>query len=130
MPVCKISILVLFLLSVQLQSRAQDGYKRISAKFFLFYNAEQPDSIFSLYAPTLKEKLPLEKTRAVISGLHVQFGDLQSLMLIKTDSGFNQYKAVFKDQTLILLLALDTENWIEGYRLVPYKPEKDPAEKQ
>ncbi len=101
---------------------AQATYEEISNKFLLHYNAETPDSIFVLFSPDLKEKMPLEKASAVLTGLHVQFGELRSLKLLKQDSGFNIYKAAFSHQTLCLLLALTDDNLIEGFRLVPYDP--------
>lgn len=101
-------------------------YEEISEKFIQFYNTQKADSIFNLYDPELQEKLTLEKTKAVISGLHVQFGDLKSLVLLKRDSGFNMYKASFTHQTLTLLLALNSQDLIKGYRLVPYNKEQYP----
>jgi hypothetical protein len=108
---------------ISVQTNAQNNYSEVSQKFLICYNKQTPDSLFSLYSPTLKEKLPLNKTKAVLEGLHVEYGDLKSLELLKQDSGFNAYKASFTHQTLTLLLALSEENLIEGYRLVPYKPE-------
>ena len=102
---------------------AQNNYERVSEKFILFYNQQAPDSIFNMYTSALKEKLPLEKTRAVITGLHIQFGDMKSLDLLKQDSGFNIYKAGFSHQTMSLLLAVSPKDSLEGYRLVPYKKE-------
>ena len=46
------------------------------------------------------------------------------LDLLKQDTGFNSYKASFSQQTLTLLLALSEDNLIDGYRLVPYDPDK------
>jgi uncharacterized protein len=123
----KISVCLAISLCV-LHTQAQQ-YEKISEKFIQFYNAQKPDSLFILYNPVLQEKLPLEKTKAVLSGLHVQYGDLKSLSLLKQDSGFNMYKAGFAHQTLTLLLSLDSENLIEGYRLVPYSPDQFPEEK-
>ncbi len=109
---------------VTLNTFGQNNYAQIADKFLIFYNKEKPDSLFNLYSLTLQEKLPLPKTRAVFEGLHVEYGDLKSLDLLKQDSGFNMYKANFSHQTLTLLLALNGENLIEGFRLVPYKPEQ------
>jgi len=111
------------------QTKAQINYTITTDKFLNFYNKEVPDSIFNLYSSTLKEKLPLERTRSLFSGLHVEFGDLHALDLLKQDSGFNMYKASFTHQTLILLLALSNENLIDGFRLVPYDPEQFPEKK-
>ena len=113
-----------------MHSAAQKNYEEISEKFLLYYNAEKPDSVFAVYSSGLKEKLPIEKTRAVFSGLHIQYGELKSLNVLKQDSGFNAYKAVFSHQTLILLLALTDNNLIEGFRLVPYDPVQFPDEKK
>jgi hypothetical protein len=112
-----------------LNARAQNNYEAVSEKFILFYNQQSPDSLFNIFSSVLKEKLPLEKTRAVLSGMHVQFGDLKSLNLLKQDSGFNMYKAGFAHQTLVLLLALSPEDSIEGFRLVPYNKEQFPDQK-
>jgi hypothetical protein len=112
-----------------LRADAQKNYEDISERFLIFYNAEKPDSLFAIYSVELKEKLPIEKTRAVFSGLHVQFGDMKSLDLLKQDTGFNAYKAVFSHQTLSLLLALTEDNLIEGYRLVPYDSAQYPDTK-
>ena len=109
---------------------AQKNYEDISERFLIYYNAEKPDSLFAMYSIDLKEKLPIEKTRAVFSGLHIQFGELRSLDLLKQDSGFNVYKAAFSHQTLSLLLALTDDNLIEGFRLVPYDPAQLPEEKK
>jgi hypothetical protein len=112
-----------------LNAGAQNNYEEVAEKFIKFYNNQTPDSIFVLYSSLLKEKLPLEKTRAVFSGLHIEFGELKSLDLLKQDSGFNMYKARFAHQTLTLLLALTDDNFIEGFRLVPYNQEQFPEQK-
>jgi len=109
-----------------IHAAAQTNYENIAEKFLLFYNAEKPDSLFAKYSDGLKEKLPIEKTTAVFSGLHIQFGELRSLDLLKQDSGFNVYKATFSHQTMCLLLALSKDNLIEGFRLVPYDPAQFP----
>jgi hypothetical protein len=110
---------------------AQPHYEEMANKFIVFYNKQNPDSLFGLYAPSLKGKLTLEKTKTILEGLHVQYGDLRSLDLLKQDSGFNMYKASFSHQTLSLLLALTDEGFIEGYRLVPYNKDllDDPKNK-
>jgi uncharacterized protein len=113
-----------------MHAAAQKNYEGIAERFLVFYNAEKPDSLFTIYSTELKEKLPIEKTRAVFSGLHIQYGELRSLDLLKQDSGFNAYKATFSHQTLILLLALTDDNLIEGFRLVPYDPVQFPDEKK
>ena len=108
---------------------AQINYQFVADKFQQFYNQELADSIFNLYAPIMKEHLSQEKNRTVMNGLHVQFGELRSLGLLKQDTGYVKYKASFKDQTLTMVLALNRENLIEGLRFIPYTPEPVANEK-
>jgi hypothetical protein len=128
-PVTK-ALLYISLCFFAMHVRAQPNYEKISDRFLTFYNDETPDSVYAMYSADLKEKIPIEKTRALFSGLHVQFGELRTLDLLKQDSGFNMYKASFSHQTLSLLLALTDDNLIEGFRLVPYDPAQFPDKKK
>jgi hypothetical protein len=112
-----------------LRAEAQHGYAETAGKFFRFYNAQLPDSLYQLYSSDLQKKLPPGKTAAVITGLHVQYGDLSSLQLLKQDSGFNIYKARFVHQTMCLFIELNGDGLLNGYRLVPYQPEYYKEEK-
>jgi alpha/beta superfamily hydrolase len=114
--------LILFMLEV-FPGITQVNYQTVADRFQQFYNQELADSIFNMYAPVMKEHLPQEKNRTVMSGLHIQFGELRSLGLLKQDTGYARYKASFKDQTLTMVLALNKENLIEGLRFIPYNPE-------
>jgi uncharacterized protein len=120
--------LILFMLAL-FPGVAQINYQSVADKFQQFYNQELVDSIFNMYAPIMKEHLPQEKNRTVMSGLHVQFGELKSLSLLKQDTGYVRYKASFKDQILTMVLALNKENLIEGLRFIPYSPETANEEK-
>jgi uncharacterized protein len=124
-----ILIFLLFILTA-FTAVAQYHYEELVNKFIVFYNKQKPDSLYNLYTPALKEKLTLERTKTILEGLHIQYGDLRSLDLIKQDSGFNSYKASFSHQTLTLLMALSNENLIEGFRLVPYNPEQFTEQKK
>jgi len=108
---------------------AQVNYQSVADKFQQFYNQELADSIFNMYAPIMKEHLPQDKNRTIMSGLHVQFGELRSLGLLKQDTGYARYKASFKDQILTMVLALNKENLIEGLRFIPYTPEPEAQKK-
>ncbi len=87
-------------------------------------------TVFSfLYSPDLKEKISREKTEAIITGLHIQFGDLRSLQLLKPEDGYNIYKADFTRQTQCLLLELNDSSAINGYRIIPYRASEFPPPK-
>ena len=88
----KFYLVILFSLAT-IASSAQPDYNRICIEFLQFYNAQSADSIFVLYSPQLKTKLPIEKTLAIISGLHIQYGELKSLELLKAHSGSRESKS-------------------------------------
>lgn len=105
-------------------SGAQIPYQPVADRFLQFFNRQQADSIFYMYAPVLQEKLSLEKNKSVMNGLYVQFGELRSLSLVKKDSAYAHFRANFKDQALTLVLALNKERFIEGLRFIPFAPEQ------
>src|SRR5450631_2305303 len=119
----------LFFLFGAIRLDAQVTYQFIADRFQLYFNRQQSDSIFNMYSFDVKGKLPLEKNRTVMEGLHVQFGDLKALDVIKQDTGYASYKATFRDQTLTLVLALNKEGLIEGLRFIPYEPPQSPSKK-
>jgi uncharacterized protein len=124
MSSCMKTYIFFFLLICQgMICGAQKNYPALAEKFLLFYNQENADSIFNMYAPVLKEQLPVEKNRTVMEGLHIQFGELKSLDPIKQGTGYARYKARFKDQSLILVLAFDQDDLVEGIRFIPFTPE-------
>jgi len=114
---------------IVLNLHAQMNDYGVAQKFQTFYNRQQTDSIFSLFSPMMKEKLPLEKSTAVFSGLHVQMGDMKSLSFTKQDSGFTRYKADFTNQTFTMLLAVNKDGLMDGIRFVPYVPDPSAEEK-
>jgi pimeloyl-ACP methyl ester carboxylesterase len=119
----------LVLLFGAIRLEAQVTYQSVADRFQLYFNRQQSDSIFNMYSSDVKEKLPLEKNRTVMEGLHIQFGDLKALDVIQQDTGYANYKATFKDQTLTLVLALSKEGLIEGLRFIPYTSPQTPLQK-
>jgi pimeloyl-ACP methyl ester carboxylesterase len=122
-------LIYLFFFFGAMRLHAQVSYQSVADRFQLYFNRQQSDSIFNMYSADVKEKLPLEKNRTVMEGLHVQFGDLKALDVIQQDTGYASYKATFKDQTLTLVLALDKEDLIEGLRFIPYTPPQSLSQK-
>lgn len=116
----KRAIFLFFAFGIPLVMTGQANYQPVADRFLAFYNQEQSDSIFNMYSDVVKEKLPKDKNKTVMEGLHIQFGELKSLKVIQQDTGYAQYKAAFKDQILTLVLAVDRKGLIEGLRFIPY----------
>ncbi len=123
-------IFLFFAFGIPLVMTGQTNYQPLADRFMAFYNEEQSDSIFNMYSDIVKEKLPQDKNKTVMEGLHIQFGDLKSLKVMRQDTGYARYKAIFKDQTLTLVLAVDRQGLIEGLRFIPYTPEQTEEQKK
>ena len=77
-------ILALSLVTANLFAQAEKpGYKTIADKFEIFYNAENPDSIFAMFSDEMQKALPIDKTIEFITGLHTQVGKITSRQFIK-----------------------------------------------
>jgi uncharacterized protein len=122
--------LFILLLSLAMVTKAQENFSAIAEKFQRFYNQEEPDSIFNLYSSTMQLQLPQAKNRAVFDGMHIEYGELKKLDLVDQDTGYSRYKAQFRDQVLILVLALDKGDQIEGLRFIPYAGGQVQSEKR
>ncbi|SFD80044.1 hypothetical protein SAMN05518672_103266 [Chitinophaga sp. CF118] len=108
---------------------AQADYPAAVEKFKRYYNQQQADSLYSMYAPVMKTVLPLEKTVSTISQLHTQLGELKSVTLTNEEKSYNIYKAVFTSNTFKMVLSLNNDNLLEGFRFFTYtETKKDTAD--
>lgn len=98
------------------------------ARFQIFYNKQQTDSIFNMLSERAKGLMPLDKTKQTFTQLHTQLGDLNSYYFTKESKGHSYYKTIFKNATLSLIVSLTPENKLETFRFIPYKEDTTPVE--
>ncbi|WP_316788785.1 peptidoglycan DD-metalloendopeptidase family protein [Pedobacter frigoris] len=91
------------------------------SKFKNYYNANQPDSIFSILSASAKVNLPLEKTRAFLNQLRTNFGDLNAMTFQEYHDGFGVYKSEFQKAVIALNIAVDNNREIIGLYAKPYE---------
>jgi pimeloyl-ACP methyl ester carboxylesterase len=88
-------------------------------KFKLFYNNNQPDSIYKMFGPEMKNALTFDQFKGTTVQLKTQLGNL----LETTFTSFTQpvaiYKASFQNSALSLSISLNNENKIIGLLLRP-----------
>jgi pimeloyl-ACP methyl ester carboxylesterase len=116
-------LIVLFTIKASAQT-APANYNFALNKFKLFYNSNQPDSIFNMFSDDMKTALPLDKFKATTAQLISQLGKLNKTDFVKYNAPLAVYKATFDNNVFLLNLALNDQNKLTGLRLSPYE---DPA---
>jgi hypothetical protein len=95
----KYIFITLFLLTSSLVF-AQRDYPGTMTHIQDLYNQGKGDSIYALFSDKMRGMMTPESAKKTFDGLLVQFGHLQSYNLLKTDTQYCLYKAVFEKQTL------------------------------
>ncbi|SJZ60266.1 hypothetical protein SAMN04488128_101878 [Chitinophaga eiseniae] len=120
----KICLLPTLLLFFSLKMTAQANYPAAATKVQRYYNQQQADSLYSMFGPAIKSALPPDKTRAMLAQLHGQLGDMIRLTPTGGDANSHTWRADFTKGTLTMLIALNPNNLMEGFRFVPYQEKK------
>lgn len=112
-------LLLLICLSTSAQ-REPLNYALSFTRFKQFYNAGLGDSVYSMFAVTVKAALSPEKTRDLVQGLQQQYGTIGAASVWSTDPQRLVYKAVFsKGETLHITYALNSKNELAGLFFSP-----------
>lgn len=93
------------------------GFKRM-------YNSKQTDSVFFLFSDEVKQKLPLDKTRAMLGQVYAQMGELRTTSFIKQEGTVYYYRTAFANTTTQLVLMLDKAGKLTTFRFVPDNAEE------
>ena len=96
------------------------------AKFEIFYNAENPDSIFAMFSDEMQKALPIDKTIEFITGLHTQAGKITSRQFIKYQASYASYKTNFEKALLTVNISVDKQSKINGLFIKPDTDENLP----
>ncbi|MGZ3763764.1 MAG: serine aminopeptidase domain-containing protein [Mucilaginibacter sp.] len=92
-------------------------------KFKLYYNNNQPDSLYAMFGPEMKNALSPAQCRDMVSQFKTQLGALQQT----TFTSYTQsvpvamYRATFQNAPISLSLSLNGESKITGMYLRPIK---------
>lgn len=104
--------------------------KYAMAKFQTYFNAEQPDSIFNLFSSETKVSLPLEKTKAFLSQLKSNYGNIKRTIFINYREPFGVYKTELEKGTIQLSLSVDKNKAITGIYAKPFQEQSPQIQKQ
>ncbi|MBC9932211.1 serine aminopeptidase domain-containing protein [Chitinophaga qingshengii] len=123
----RICLLTTLLLAFFMKMTAQHNYAIAAAKVQRYFNRQQADSLYTMFGSAIKSALPADQTRAMLSQLHGQLGDLVQLTPTGGESSYQTWKADFSKGTLTMILSLNASNLLEGFRFVPYQEKSAPA---
>jgi len=121
-------ILALFFAANVYAQAEPANYAETISKFKELYNANQPDSIFSMFSAQMQTALPLDKWTATTTQLRSQLGNLQQTSLLTYSAPLAVYKATFQNGAFALNLVLNDQSQIMGLLLKPLPPVSIPAD--
>ena len=94
--------------------------KTIAAQFEIFYNNDQPDSIFSLFSPEMKTALPLNQTTEFLSGLKLQAGKITKREFVRYQQTYASYKTHFERALYAVNISVNKNLKIDGLFVKPF----------
>jgi murein DD-endopeptidase MepM/ murein hydrolase activator NlpD len=93
----------------------------IAEKFKRYYNADQTDSIHSLFSKAMQAALPLGKAVEFFGGFKLQAGVVQTMEFKKYEGLYAIYKTVLEKGTYAVNMAVDGDSKIGGFLIKPYQ---------
>ena len=114
----------LFLLNAHCWAQNESsGSRKVASSVEKFYNLQQYDSIFALFAAEMQQSLPLEKTTSFFAGLYKQAGAITSRSFINYRKTYASYKTKFERALFAFEISTDDKLQINGLFVKPYKDE-------
>ena len=110
---------------VSLMATAQNTQKEkteaVKQKVVKYFNAYQPDSIYTLAGSAFRKQLSEEAFRKIFENNLAPLGILNADEFESMEGNVAKYKAVFAAATFSMYLSLDTAGLIETFLFQPYK---------
>jgi len=121
-------LFLLFIGSSTLHAQEEPkNYEAVSNMIVNNYNQEYFDGIFNLYAQSMKDYLPLEKTQDFFKSIYGSVGKIETSKFIKFENGLAKYKTNFENGLYAINFALDKENKIVGLLVNAFVENKHPT---
>jgi pimeloyl-ACP methyl ester carboxylesterase len=109
------------------QSAEPAAYRSALNRFMLYYNRNQADSVFGMFAPEVKTQMPLQKNREMLGQLQTQLGGLQKATYQSMESSVATYKADFQKSSLAMKISLNQAGKISGLLFDNLKADAQPT---
>jgi murein DD-endopeptidase MepM/ murein hydrolase activator NlpD len=95
--------------------------KTLADSFEMNFNIANYDSIFSSFSPEMQTALPLDKTKAFLTGLKTQAGKITKREFVKYEQTYASYKTDFERGLFAVNISVDNNSKINGLLVKPYK---------
>lgn len=100
--------------------------KAVFDQFKLYYNQNQTDSIYNMFSSEMQARRSLDETKAFLSDVHNQAGNIVSGEFIKFQNDFYSYKSQFEKNLIQVGFSLDDNNLIKGLSIKMFQPDNLP----
>jgi len=105
--------------------------KTVANEFQRKYNANDYESIFTMFSKEMKNFMPHDKALAFLNGLHTEAGNIKERKFIKyPQANVALYKTTFERALVALFISVDVNSNINGLMVKPYTEEKTPVLKR
>jgi len=101
--------------------------KKLAANFVNYYNADQADSLSTLFSDEIKKQMPPANIPPLISQLKSQLGKLLNSEFFAANNGIISYICTFEKSGPVLYLHFDKSNKLAGFYVNADKREKPPV---
>jgi|GEM_PF-1372013 len=101
--------------------------KKLAADFVNYYNADQADSLSTLFSDEVKKQMPPANVPPLINQLKSQLGKLLNSEFFATNNGVTSYICTFEKSGPVLYLHFDKSNKLAGFYVNADKREKTPV---
>ncbi len=95
--------------------------KTVADGFETNYNADNFEAIFLSFSPEMQNALPLDKTKAFLTGLKTQAGKITERQFAGYDRTYATYKTNFERALLALNISVDNNSKINGLLVNAFK---------
>ncbi|OKS87740.1 alpha/beta hydrolase [Mucilaginibacter polytrichastri] len=121
-------LLVFIVIAVNAHAQSEPkNYKVAITRFQQYYNLNQPDSIFNMFAPEVRTALPEDKNQVMINQLQSQLGRLQQISFVGIDKNIATYKVSFTKSVLAMKVSLNDKDQMGGLLFDNYTSPSDAA---
>jgi len=98
------------------------AYQSVADSFEKYYNADNYEAIFSMFATQMQTALPLDKTKEFFTGLKTQAGKITNRQFIKYENGtYASYKTNFERALFAVNISVDNSSKINGLFVKPFR---------
>lgn len=101
--------------------------KKLAADFVNYYNADQADSLSTLFSDEVKKQMPPANIPPLINQLKSQLGKLLNSEFFAANNGITSYICTFEKSGPVLYLHFDKSNKLAGFYVNADKREKTPV---